>query len=182
MDEKTKQSGRLIRVGGVTEKKAGSVIQKMLELDSEDPEKDILLVISSYGGEIYEFLGIYDTIRLLRCDVATLGIGKAMSSGFFLLLSGTAGKRFITPNAVLLTHEMSTSAEGKLTDAQVELLQSRREQKLINEIVLKHTKIKKNALKKFIGKDVYLTPRQAINYGVVDHIVSTSAIWNRLNL
>jgi len=182
MDEKTKQSGRLIRIGGVTEKKAGSVIQKMLELDAEDPEKDILLVISSYGGETYEFLGIYDTIRLLRCDVATLGIGKSLSCGFFLLLSGTKGKRFVTPNTVLMTHEMGVGAEGRLTEAKAEMAQSQREQKLINEIVLKHTRIKKDALKKFIGKDVYLTPRQAIRYGIVDHIVSSSAIWNRLQL
>ena len=96
--------------GKFTEDATHSVIQKLLEFELKDPLKDIVLYIDSYGGYVDSFLAIHDAIRLCRCDVATVCIGKAMSCGQMLLISGAKGKRFITLNSRVLMHPVSSFA------------------------------------------------------------------------
>ena len=173
---------RILFVNDFTEKKGRQIVERMFELDAEDPKKDIVLVVSSYGGDVYELMTIYDAMQLVRCDVATLALGKALSSGLLLLFCGTSGKRFITPNTTLLSHEMSVIAEGMLTDIKTEMKENARQQKMVHNLFIKHTKIKEDELTKMNGRDMYITPKQALKYGMVDHIISTSAFWDKISL
>ena len=108
---------RLIYMSGeFNERKAEHIVSKLLFFECVNPVKDILLIIDSYGGIVDSFVSIHDTINLLRCNVATCCIGKAMSCGQLLLISGAKGKRFITPNSRVMIHEFTAGSYGKLTD------------------------------------------------------------------
>ena len=182
MDKDPKPQSRIIFINDINEKRGRGIIQKLFELNQQDPEKDILIVISSYGGDIYEFMGIHDAMRLIECDVAILAIGKAMSSGLFLLMSGTKGKRFITQNTSLLTHDIGVEAEGQLSDVKTELVENERLQKTIYDMFLEYTRVKEDDIKKWAGKDTYLSAAKAVRLGIADHIVKSTAIWKKLNL
>lgn len=182
MEKDPKPKSRVIFINDINEKRGRGVIEKLFELHEENPEKDILLVVSSYGGDIYEFMGIHDAIKLITCDVAVLAIGKAMSSGLLLLMSGTRGKRFVTQNTTLLTHEMGVEVEGQLTDVKTELAENERLQKLIRDMLTEYTKVRDEDVKKWLGRDTYLSAAKVVKLGIADHIVKSPAFWKKLNL
>jgi len=182
MDKKPQPKSRLVFVTDIDQKKGRGVVRRLFELNEEDPSKDIILVISSYGGDVYEFMGIHDAMNLVECDVATLAIGKAMSCGLLLLMSGTKGKRFVTPNTTLLTHEMGVAAEGQLTDVKTEMAENERLQKMIHDLFLEYTKVKEADVKKWSGKDTYLSASKAVRLGIADHIVKSPQVWKKLDL
>lgn len=182
MEKDPKPKSRIIFVNDINEKRGRGVVRKLFGLHEEDPDKDIVLVVSSYGGDVYEFMAIHDAMRLVSCDVATLALGKAMSSGLLLLMSGTPGKRFVSQNTTLLTHEMGVEAEGQLTDVKTEMKENERLQKIIHDMLLKYTKVGDGDIKKWMGKDTYLSASKAVKLGFADHIVRSSTIWKKLNL
>jgi len=189
MDEKKSvdefiNDNRIIYMSGkFTEEKAQDVISQLLKFNFDDPKKDILMIIDSYGGIVDSFIAIHDTMRLIRCDVATLCIGKAMSCGHLLLTSGTKGKRFITPNSRIMVHQVSAGTWGKLSEMENSVEETKRLEAIINKLILKYSKVTKKKLSDLLGKDSYLSPEKGLELGFVDVIVrAPSNLYSKLRL
>ena len=160
--------------GSFNEDKAEKIVTSLLEMDAKDPTKDVVLYIDSYGGHVHSLLAIHDVIKnLLHCNVATVCIGKAMSCGQMLLISGAKGKRFILPNARVLIHEVSSGHWGKLKELENGLEETKALQVILSKLILKYTNIKKEGLKALLQKDSYISANEAKRLGLVDHIVSS---------
>ena len=186
-DDKTNvlDNNRIIYMSGeFNEQKAESIVAKLLMFECLNPAKDILLIIDSYGGVVDSFVTIHDTINLLRCTVATCCIGKAMSCGQLLLISGEKGKRFITPNSRVMIHEFTAGSFGKISDIEISLKENKRLQKAIWESFnVKYTKLTKTQLTKMKGRDTFLTAKECLEYGLIDHIITNpSILYKNLNI
>lgn len=168
------EGNRIIYMSGAfNEQKAEQIVTKLLHYECIDPSRDILMFIDSYGGYVDSFVTIHDTMRLLRCDVATVCVGKAMSCGQMLLMSGTKGKRFITPNSRVLVHEISSFSGGRLTDLEIDVNETKRMQKEIFEkYITKYTKITKTQLNGMMKQDNFFNAKESLKLGIVDHIVN----------
>lgn len=163
---------RIIFLGDrVDEHTASIVIAQMLFLEAEDPKKDIMLYINSPGGSVYDGLAIYDTMKHLKCDVATVGIGMQASMGAFLLSSGTKGKRSILPHSTVMIHQPSSGAQGKITDIEIDLKEGLRLKKLLNEILAKNTGQKIETIEKDSDRDYWMSADEAKKYGIVDQVL-----------
>src|SRR5215469_1418588 len=123
----------------VNEHTANLVVAQLLFLQAEDAHKDIFFYINSPGGSVYDGMAIYDTMQYVTNDVQTVGIGVQASMGAFLLSSGTKGKRFLLPNSTVMIHQPSSGTQGKVTDQEIDLKESLRVKKLIEEIMAKNT-------------------------------------------
>ncbi len=157
----------------VNQTTASLIIAQMLFLEAEDPKKDIMLYINSPGGSVYDGLAIYDTMTHLKCDVATIGVGVQASMGAFLLASGTKGKRSLLPHATVMIHQPSAGSRGKVTDMEIDLKESLRLKKLLNEIMAANTGQKVERIEKDSDRDNWMTAEEAVKYGLVDQIVSS---------
>ncbi len=167
---------RIIFLGDrVDEHTASLVVAQMLFLEAEDPKKDIMLYINSPGGSVYDGLAIYDTMRHLKCDVATVGIGMQASMGAFLLSSGTKGKRSILPHSTVMIHQPSSGAQGKITDIEIDLKEGMRLKKMLNEILAKNTGQKVETIEKDSDRDYWMSADEAKKYGIVDNILKPKA-------
>src|ERR1700739_2886568 len=118
---------------------ANLVVAQLLHLESEDPEKDISVYINSPGGSIYSGPAIYDTMRFIKPDVATMCVGVAMSMGSLLLAAGTKGKRACLPNSRILIHQPSAGFEGQSTDIEIHAREILNVRSRIDEIYTQHT-------------------------------------------
>jgi len=179
------EENRIIFVNGnFDERKAEQTITKLFQYECQSPTKDILMIIDSYGGYVDSFVAIHDCMKLLRCDIATVCAGKAMSCGQMLLISGKKGKRFITPNSRVLIHEISAGSYGKLTDLTIDVEETKRMQKEIFEkLLLSYTKIKSSQLKDFVGIDTYLNAKRCLELGLVDKIItSANSLYSEINI
>jgi len=182
-DDTFNDKNRLIFLSGsINESKAEDVINKLLLYDASSPKTDILLVVDSYGGYVDSFIAIHDVIKMLTSNVVTICIGKAMSCGQMILISGTKGKRFMTPNSRVMIHEVSGFSGGKLTDIEIDYKETLRLQKqIIEKLILKYTKITQKQLDEFMSADTFLSANECIKYGIVDHIITAPGIlYNRI--
>lgn len=156
-----------------TDLAAKSVIEKLLSYNAESTMDDIILIIDSQGGSLNSYLAIYDAMtKLIHCDVATVCLGQAMSAGQMLLMSGTKGKRFITENSKVLVHQLSAGTVGKLSEMEKHLSYAQELGKVMKQLILKHTKITKKELDIMMRNDTFLSAQDALNFGIVDHIIS----------
>ncbi|MBN2239699.1 MAG: ATP-dependent Clp protease proteolytic subunit [Dehalococcoidales bacterium] len=156
----------------ITDPVANAIIAQLLYLDREDPDKDISLYIQSPGGIISSGLAIYDTMQFIRPDVSTICVGMAASMGMVLLCAGAEGKRFALPNSTVLMHQASGGAQGQASDIQIAAREISRQQDLIKEIIIKHTKQDPDRVTHDIDRDFYLDAKQALEYGIVDEILA----------
>ena len=158
-------------------------VKKIIEYELDDPHKDILLYIDSFGGECYSFFALHDAMNLVRCDVATIVAGKAMSAGILALISGENGKRFATPNSTLLIHQVSSDMWGSASELEDHLGETKRLQKAIEDLLVKRTKLDRKALKRLMSRQSYFSAKEALEYGVVDHIVTNpKVLWGNVNI
>ena len=165
---------RIIFLGSdVNEASANSIVAQILLLQEQDAKKDIFLYINSPGGSVYDALAIYDTIQFVTNDVQTVGIGVQASAAAFLLSSGTKGKRFILPNATVMIHQPSSGTRGKVTDQEIDLRESLRIKKLLEEIMAKNTGQKVEKIHEDMERDKWLTAEEAKKYGIVDAVITT---------
>ena len=180
----TLEDNRIVYMSGeFNETKAQDIITKLITLELKDPAKDILMYIDSYGGYVHSLLAIHDIMKMLRCDVATCAIGKTMSCGQMLLISGTKGKRFITPNARVLMHEISSGTFGKLADMEVDINETKALKKIVEDLILKYTKINKADLSKYMVRDSFFSAQEAIKLGMVDHmVIKPQDLYKRVSL
>lgn len=164
---------RIIFLGDeVNEHTANVVVAQLLFLASEDQKKDIYLYINSPGGSVYDALAIYDTMQYVQPDIQTVGIGVQASAAAFLLSSGKKGKRFLLPNATVMIHQPSSGTRGKVTDQEIDLKESLRVKRLLEEIMAKNTGQKHDKIHVDMERDFWLTAPQAQKYGVVDKVIT----------
>jgi len=152
---------------------ANLVIAQLLFLDNEDRKKDIFMYINSPGGSVYDALAIYDTMQYVKADVQTVGIGVQASAAAFLLSSGTKGKRFILPNATVMIHQPSSGTRGKVTDQEIDLRESLRVKKLLEQIMAKNTGQAVDKIHEDMERDKWLTSEEARDYGIVDKVITS---------
>ena len=165
---------RIIFLGSdVNEASANIVVAQLLFLQAEDAKKDIYFYINSPGGSVYDALAIYDTMQYVTNDIQTVGIGVQASAAAFLLSSGTKGKRFVLPNATVMIHQPSSGTRGKVTDQEIELRESLRVKKLLEEIMAKNTGQKVSQIHQDMERDKWLDSKEAQKYGLVDAVIST---------
>ena len=151
---------------------ANLIVAQLLLLDSENPEKDIMLYINSPGGSVTAGMAIYDTMQHIRADVATICLGQAASMGAFLLSSGTKGKRMCLPHSRVLIHQPLGGAQGQATDIQIQAEEIIRIKKTLNEILASNTGQPLKKIEKDTDRDYIMTPEQALEYGMIDKIVT----------
>jgi len=154
---------------------ANTIIAQLLYLEREDPDKDISIYIQSPGGVISAGLAIYDTIQLIRPDVSTICIGMAASMATVLLCAGTKGKRYALPNSTIHLHQAFGGAQGQAADVAIAAREIMRQQELIRSILVKHTGQTMEKIAHDTDRDFYLNPQQAVEYGIVDEILSKPA-------
>jgi ATP-dependent Clp protease protease subunit len=157
----------------VNEYTANLIVAQLLFLANEDTKKDISLYINSPGGSVYDALAVYDTMQFISPDVATYGIGVQASAAAFLLSSGTKGKRSALEHATVMIHQPSSGTRGKVTDQEIDLRESLRVKSLLEEIMARNTNQKPEKIHQDMERDKWLTAKEAYDYGIVDHVIST---------
>jgi ATP-dependent Clp protease protease subunit len=148
----------------------------MIHLESDEPDKDISLYINSPGGDVYAGLAIYDAMQYIRPDVATICFGMAMSMGATLLAGGAKGKRMALPNSKIMIHQGHTSGfEGQATDVEIRAREILALQRRMEEIMARDTGKTADQLHTDTQRDNFMTPEEAQDYGLIDHVFSTRA-------
>ena len=164
---------RIIFLGtAIDDMVANLVVAQLLLLDSENPEKDIMLYINSPGGSVTAGFAIYDTIQHIRADVSTICLGQAASMGAFLLSSGTKGKRMALPHSRVLIHQPLGGAQGQATDIEIQAAEIIRIKKSLNEILASNTGQPVKKIEKDTDRDYIMTPEEALEYGMIDKVIS----------
>ena len=159
----------------ITDPVANTIIAQLLYLEREDPDKDISIYIQSPGGVISSGLAIYDTIQLIRPEVSTICVGMAASMATVLLCAGAKGKRYALPNSTIHLHQAFGGAQGQAADVAIAAREIMRQQELIRDILVKHTGQPMEKITHDTDRDFYLNPQQAVEYGIVDEILSKPA-------
>jgi len=165
---------RIVFISGlINDEVANIVIAQILFLESQDSKKDIKLYINSPGGSVTAALAIYDTVQHVQCDVSTICTGLAASAAALLLTSGTKGKRFMLPHAEAMLHQVMGGAQGQATEIEISARHILSIKKKINKILAHHTGQTLAKIEKDTDRDFYLTAEEAIDYHLVDKIVTT---------
>ena len=151
---------------------ANLIVAQLLLLDSENPEKDIMLYINSPGGSVTAGLAIYDTMQHIRADVCTICLGQAASMGAFLLCSGAKGKRMALPHSRVLIHQPLGGAQGQATDIEIQAQEILRIKKTLNEIMASNTGQSIKKIEKDTDRDYIMTPQEALEYGMIDKVIT----------
>jgi ATP-dependent Clp protease, protease subunit len=151
---------------------ANLIIAQLLYLDREDPDKDINMYVHSPGGIITAGLAIYDTMQLIKPDVATICVGFAASMGTVLLCGGAKGKRYALPNSTVMIHQASGGFEGTAVDIEIRAKEILRLQNRIREIMAFHTGQTMERIIRDSDRDFFLDANQAKEYGLVDQVIS----------
>jgi ATP-dependent Clp protease protease subunit len=168
---------RIIMLSGeVNDAVASSIVAQMLFLEAQDPEKDIYFYINSPGGVITSGLSMFDTMNYIKPDIVTICIGQAASMGAFLLASGTKGKRYALPHARIMIHQPSGGAQGQSTDIQIQAAEIQRLKDTLNEILAEKTGKKVKQIEKDTERDNFMSADEAIEYGLIDKILTKSFV------
>ena len=155
---------------------ANLIVAQLLLLDSENPEKDIMLYINSPGGSVTAGFAIYDTMQHIRADVSTICLGQAASMGAFLLSSGTKGKRMALPHSRVLIHQPLGGAQGQATDIEIQAAEIIRIKKSLNDILAANTGQSLKKIEKDTDRDYIMTPQEALEYGMIDKVISRDIV------
>ena len=159
----------------VTRDSANLVIAQLLHLESQDPDKDIVLYVDSPGGDVYAGLGIVDTMNYIKPDVSTVCVGMAASMGAVILASGTKGKRLALPNSMVLIHQPSSGVQGQQTDIQIVADETKWIREHLNQILADATGQPVEKIQADTERDNYLRASEAAAYGLVDRVITSRA-------
>jgi len=166
---------RIIWLGSeVRDENANAICAQMMLLAAEDPDKDIWLYINSPGGSITAGMAIYDTMQYIQPDVATIAVGMAASMGQFLLSSGAKGKRYATPHARVMMHQPSGGIGGTATDVRINAQLIMHMKKVLAELTAEQTGQPLEKVLQDNDRDNWFTAEEALEYGFVDHVVTSS--------
>ena len=163
---------RVIFLGGpIDDHVANSIIAQLLFLDNQNSKEDIRIYINSPGGSVSAALAIYDTMQYVKADISTICVGLAASAGALLLTAGAKGKRFCLPNSEVLLHQVMGGATGQAADVAIHAKQIIKTKDRINKILAKHTGQSLPKIEKDTDRDYFMSPEEALKYGLVDKII-----------
>ena len=164
---------RIVFLGtGINDDVANIIVAQFLYLESDDPEKEIMLYINSPGGSVNSGLAIYDTMQHVRCPVSTICIGQAASMAAVLLACGEPGKRLALPNARALIHQPHGGMSGQASDIEIHAREILRLRERLNEILVRHTGMKMDKIKSDTDRDYIMTSEEAKAYGLIDEVMA----------
>ncbi|MCW2708599.1 MAG: Endopeptidase Clp [Frankiales bacterium] len=152
---------------------ANVVMAQLLHLESEDPDRDISIYINSPGGSFTALTAIYDTMQFVKPEIQTICMGQAASAAAVLLAAGTKGKRLALEHARVLIHQPSGGGEGQSSDIEIQAREILRMRELLEQMLARHTGRDEALIRKDIERDKILTAREAVDYGLIDEVVST---------
>jgi ATP-dependent Clp protease protease subunit len=165
---------RIVFLGTPIDDAVGNLIMaQLLHLESEDPDKDINLYINSPGGDITSLFAIYDTMEYIKPAVSTIVMGQAASAAAVLLLAGEKGKRYALPHSRVLLHQPHGGAQGQAVDIEIQAKEITRYRKLLEELIAEHTGQPLEKVAKDTDRDYILTAEEAVEYGVVDEVITS---------
>ena len=168
---------RIVFLGTPIDDAVGNLIMaQLLHLESEDPDKDINLYVNSPGGDITSLFAIYDTMQYIKPDVSTICMGQAASAAAVLVLAGTKGKRYALPHSRILLHQPHGGAQGQAVDIEIQAKEITRYRKLLEELIAEHTGQSLERVAKDTDSDYILTADEAVEYGVVDEVITSRKI------
>ncbi|WP_425486374.1 ATP-dependent Clp endopeptidase proteolytic subunit ClpP [Aromatoleum diolicum] len=162
-------------VGPVNDVTANLIVAQLLFLESENPDKDIFFYINSPGGSVSAGMAIYDTMQFIKPDVSTLCIGQAASMGSFLLAAGAKGKRFCLPNSRVMIHQPLGGFQGQASDIEIHAREILSIRSRLNEMLSKHTGQPVERIEKDTDRDNFMSAKDAVEYGIVDKVLTTRA-------
>lgn len=164
---------RIIFLGtAIDDQIANSVLAQLLFLESEDADKDIVMYINSPGGVVNSGLAIYDAMQYVKCDVSTVCVGMCASMASVLLAAGAKGKRYILPHSRVMLHQPHGGVRGQATDIEITAREMLRLKEMNNKILSRHTGQAEDKIRFDLERDYYMGADEAIEYGVVDKVVS----------
>jgi ATP-dependent Clp protease, protease subunit len=152
---------------------ANLVVAQLLHLEAEDPDKEISLYVNSPGGVVYAGLAIYDTMQFIGPDVRTICCGIGMSMGALILAGGAAGKRFALPNSRILIHQPTGGFQGQSTDIEIHARETLELRRRLDELYAHHTGQSMEQVHDDMERDRFFTADQAVEYGLVDKVISS---------
>jgi ATP-dependent Clp protease protease subunit len=155
----------------VNDTTASLIVAQMLYLEAQDPDKDIQFYINSPGGSVTAGMAIYDTMRYIKCDVATICVGMAASMGAFLLAAGTKGKRMALPNAEIMIHQPSAGTQGQITDMAIHLKRLQTIKERMNRILADNTGKSVEIVTAACERDNFMTAEEAREFGLIDRVL-----------
>jgi ATP-dependent Clp protease protease subunit len=155
---------------------ANVVMAQLLHLESEDPDRDISMYINSPGGSFTALTAIYDTMQFVKPEIQTICMGQAASAAAVLLAAGTKGKRLALEHARVLIHQPSGGGEGQSSDIEIQAREILRMRDLLEQMLARHTGRDQELIRKDIERDKILTASEAVEYGIIDEVVSTRKI------
>jgi ATP-dependent Clp protease protease subunit len=164
---------RIVFLGGtVTDDVANLITAQLLFLESEDPEREINMYINSPGGSVTAGLAIYDTMQFVKPPVSTLCVGQAASMGSLLLAAGAKGRRYALPHSRILIHQVSGGFEGQASDIEIHAREALRLREILNDILAHHTGQNAKKVEKDTDRDNFMSAAQAVEYGLIDEVIS----------
>jgi ATP-dependent Clp protease protease subunit len=164
---------RIVFLGGtVTDDLANLITAQLLFLESEDPEREINMYINSPGGSVTAGLAIYDTMQFVKPPVSTLCVGQAASMGSLLLAAGAKGRRYALPHSRILIHQVSGGFEGQASDIEIHAREALRLREILNDILAHHTGQNAKKVEKDTDRDNFMSAAQAVEYGLIDEVIS----------
>jgi ATP-dependent Clp protease protease subunit len=155
----------------IVDEVANLITAQLLFLESEDPEKEIYFYINSPGGSVTAGLAIYDTMQYIRCPVSTLCLGQAASMAAWLLAAGAKGKRYALPHSRIMIHQPLGGVQGQAADIDIQAREILRIREQLNQILVKHTGQSLQRIERDTDRDLFMTGKQAVEYGIVDEVI-----------
>lgn len=163
---------RIIFLGRDVDDRVGNLVTaQLLFLETQDPDKDVNFYINSPGGVITAGMGIYDTMQIIKCDVATVCVGQAASMGALLLLAGSAGKRAALPHARIMIHQPLGGGRGPVSDLEIQYRETMRIRDMVYGVIARHTGRSAEEVLRACDRDNFMSPEEAREWGIIDTIV-----------
>jgi ATP-dependent Clp protease protease subunit len=165
---------RIIFLGqAIDDTVANDVMAQLLTLESMDPDRDIIIYVNSPGGSFTALTAIYDTMQFVRPEIQTVCLGQAASAAAVILAAGTEGKRYALANSRILIHQPYTEGGGQASDVEIQAREILRMRKLLEDLIAKHSNRTSEQVEKDIERDKILTAEEAVEYGLVDRVLTT---------
>lgn len=162
----------ILAVGEVNDEMAASITAQLLWLSAVDPDSDIFMYINSPGGSVTAGMSIYDVMQYVKCDIHTIGIGMCASMGSVLLAGGTKGKRSLLPHTEVMIHQPSGGSKGQATEMQIAYEHIQRTKEMLTKLLAERCDKPYEKLLADMERDKFMTAEEALEYGIVDEIIS----------
>jgi len=174
LEERLADERILFLWGEINPGSGGALIMRLLEMQAKHSDRDISLYINSPGGSVDDTLAIYDTMSFLRCDVATYCVGQAASGAALILAAGTKGKRFALPHSKIMIHQPYGGVTGQAADIKIQAEEILKAKRMLNNLLADLTGRSLAQIEEETERDRFLSPTEAVEYGLVDEIVESS--------